>query len=369
MAAPTPISALVHSSTLVTAGLYLIIRFSYLLYSSYTLIQILLILSLFTSFYAGINSIFEKDLKKIIALSTLSHLGFIGIAFSSGLLHLAFFHILTHALFKSLLFITIGDIIINLNHSQDIRYLSSGMLYTPISCIVIYVSILNLLGLPNLRGYFSKDLVLEIINYSSSSILVIVVLFINVFFTYYYTYQLFFYSFQPIKVLPYQNFHSPMLVHTLCLFIISMSTLVFGFFFLRHICRLTLFYPVPSVNKSLPFFINLIMFLHLFLNSKLFTSNNPILNYYFSNIIFLSNLILTLGSNLYYNLSFILVKSLEFGVLNYSLNSYPKLIFNHLSSYILNLSTLNPIKRVLFIRSFITLLFVLILLNNINNYI
>lgn len=369
IAAPTPISALVHSSTLVTAGLYLIIRFSYLLYSSYTLIQLLLILRLFTSFYAGINSIFEKDLKKIIALSTLSHLGFIGIAFSSGLLHLAFFHMLTHALFKSLLFMTIGDIIINLNHSQDIRYLSSGILYTPISCTVMYVSVLNLLGLPNLRGYFSKDLVLEIMNYSSSSILVIVVLFINVFFTYYYTYQLFFYSFQPIKVLPYQNFHPPMLAHTLCLFIMSISTLLFGFFFLRHICSLTLFYPVPSINKFLPLYINIFMFLHLFLNTKLFTSNNPILNYYFSNIIYLSNLILTLRSNLYYNLSFILVKSLEFGILNYSLNSYPKLMFTHISSYILNLSTLNPIKTVLFIRPFILLLFVIILLNNIINYI
>jgi NADH-ubiquinone oxidoreductase chain 5 len=134
MAAPTPISALVHSSTLVTAGLYLIIRFSTYLYSSYSLMAILLSLSLYTSFYAGLNTIFETDLKKLIALSTLSHLGFIGMAYSAGLLQLAFFHILTHALFKSLLFMTMGDIIINLNHSQDIRYLSSGAIYTPVSC-------------------------------------------------------------------------------------------------------------------------------------------------------------------------------------------------------------------------------------------
>jgi len=125
IAAPTPISALVHSSTLVTAGLYLIIRFSSFIYSSYSLLVVLLVLRIFTSFYAGMNTIFETDLKKLIALSTLSHLGFIGIAYSAGLIHLSFFHMLTHALFKSLLFITIGDIIINLNHSQDIRYLSS----------------------------------------------------------------------------------------------------------------------------------------------------------------------------------------------------------------------------------------------------
>jgi NADH-ubiquinone oxidoreductase chain 5 len=119
IAAPTPISALVHSSTLVTAGLYLIMRYSYVLYSYPILIKLLFIASIFTSFYAGLNTIFEVDFKKLIALSTLSHLGFIGIAFSLGLLYLRFFHLLVHALFKSLLFITIGDIIINLNHSQD----------------------------------------------------------------------------------------------------------------------------------------------------------------------------------------------------------------------------------------------------------
>jgi len=305
MAAPTPISALVHSSTLVTAGLYLIIRYSYLLYSSYTLIKVLLILRLFTSFYAGINSIFEKDIKKLIALSTLRHLGFIGIAFSAGLLQLAYFHLLTHALFKSLLFICIGDIIINLNHSQDIRYLSSGMLYTPISCFIIYVSLLNLLGLPNLRGYFSKDLVLEIINYSNSSILLILIVFLNVIFTYYYTYQLFYYSFQPIKLFPYQNFHSPLLFHTFLLFLIRVTTLLFGFFFISHICYTLLFLPIPSLVKWLPLFINTVIFTILLINGKIFTSNSPNLNYYFSNIIYLSTVIITLSSNLYYNVRFI----------------------------------------------------------------
>ena len=366
IAAPTPISALVHSSTLVTAGLYLMIRFSYLLYSSYSLIQLLLILRLFTSFYAGMNSIFEKDLKKIIALSTLRHLGFIGIAFSVGLLQLAFFHILTHALFKSLLFMTMGDIMINLNHSQDIRYLSSGMLYTPMSCMVMYVSILNLLGMPNLSGYFSKDLVLEIMNYSWLSPVVLFVLFLNVFFTYYYTYQLVFYSFQPIKVLPYQNFHSPSLPHTLCLFLMSLRTILFGFFFMRHICPFILFYPVPSLNKWLPLFINFVMFSHLLLNAKLFTSNAPTLNYYFSNIIYLSNVMLRAASNLHYNLSFMLVKSLEIGVLRFSLNTYTKLTFAQLTRYVFDISILNPMKIVLWSSPLLALLIVLVLLNNIS---
>lgn len=169
IAAPTPISALVHSSTLVTAGLYFIMRFHYILYSSPQVMQYLFLARIFTSFYAGINTIFEVDLKKLIALSTLSHLGFIGIAFSIGLLHLRFFHLLVHALFKSLLFMTMGDIIINLNHAQDARYLSGGYFITPFSVFIMSVSLLNLLGMPSLRGFFSKDLVLETISYSNAS--------------------------------------------------------------------------------------------------------------------------------------------------------------------------------------------------------
>nr|AGI78549.1 NADH dehydrogenase subunit 5 [Brachionus koreanus] len=322
MAAPTPISALVHSSTLVTAGLYLMMRYSYLLYSSYSLMKMLLILSIFTSFYAGMNSIFEKDMKKLIALSTLSHLGFIGMAFSSGLLHLAFFHLLTHALFKSLLFMCMGDIMINLNHSQDIRYLSSGMLYTPMSCMIMYVSLLNLLGLPNLSGYFSKDLVLEMMNYSDSSLLIMIIMLTNVFFTYYYTYQLFYYSFQPIKVYPYQNFHSPMLMHTLLLLLMSFSTLLFGSFFITHISYMLLFLPVSPMLKWAPLFINLSTFIILFINGSMFTSNSPNLNYYFSNMMFLSNVMLTFSSNLYYNVSFMLIKTGELGLYNYTLNSF-----------------------------------------------
>lgn len=369
IAAPTPISALVHSSTLVTAGLYLIIRFSYLLYSSYDLIKLLLILRLFTSFYAGMNSIFEKDLKKLIALSTLSHLGFIGIAFSAGLLKLAFFHMLTHALFKSLLFITMGDIMINLNHSQDIRYLSSGILYTPMSSIVIYVSILNLLGIPNIRGYFSKDLVLEMMNYSSVSSVVMFVLFINVFFTYYYTYQLFYFSFQPIKILPYQNFHSPMLIHSLLLFAISCSTLFFGFFFMRNISVFMLLYPVPLLNKILPYLINISMFLFLVLNSKLFCSNHPLVNYYFSNMIYLSNVMLTFSSNVYYNTRFVLVKSLENGLFNYLLNVYRASSVVAISNTLMRLSILHPIKIALYSSIFILFILIFILLNNIIHYI
>ena len=201
----------------------------------------LFVVRLFTSFYAGLNTIFEVDFKKLIALSTLRHLGFIGIAFSLGLLHLRFFHLLVHALFKSLLFITIGDIMINLNHSQDARYLSSGFLYTPFSCFVMSISLVNLLGLPRLRGFFSKDLVLETIRFSNVSFYLELVLYCNVIFTYYYTYKLFYYSFSTNKLNPYQLFHSVSLIHVVLICSLGLSTLVFSSFFINSVFSFVLF--------------------------------------------------------------------------------------------------------------------------------
>jgi len=220
----------VHSSTLVTAGLYLSIRFSFLLYSSSILIRFLLILSIFTSFYAGLNAIFETDIKKLIALSTLSHLGFIGIAFSCGLLYLSFFHLIIHALFKSVLFISMGDIITNLFHAQDIRFLSSGYFYTPFSFYIMAVRLLNLLGIPTIRGYFSKDLVLETCNFSYISFFLVVIIFLNVFFTYYYTYRLFYFSFSSVKFTPFTIKRVSSNTHVLIITLIRIIGVVFGSF-------------------------------------------------------------------------------------------------------------------------------------------
>jgi NADH-ubiquinone oxidoreductase chain 5 len=195
--------------------------------------KLLTFVSIFTSFYAGLNTVFEIDLKKLIALSTLSHLGFIAIAFSAGLLHLSFFHLLVHALFKSVLFIAIGDIIININHRQDIRYLSKGYTFTPFSSTVIRISIVNLLGIPNIRGYFSKDLVLETINFNERSIFVVFIIYFNVLLTYYYTYKLLFFRFQSLKLNPFQTFHSPFLIHTVLVSVLSLFTLFFSTIYIR----------------------------------------------------------------------------------------------------------------------------------------
>ena len=321
IAAPTPISALVHSSTLVTAGLYLIMRFNYILYSSPEVMKALFVVRLFTSFYAGLNTIFEVDFKKLIALSTLRHLGFIGIAFSLGLLHLRFFHLLVHALFKSLLFITIGDIMINLNHSQDARYLSSGFLYTPFSCFVMSISLVNLLGLPRLRGFFSKDLVLETIRFSNVSFYLELVLYCNVVFTYYYTYKLFYYSFSTNKLNPYQLFHSVSLIHVVLMCSLGLSTLVFSSFFINSVFSFVLFYPLALSVKFLPIILNSAMFLYLLLFLVLPTVKSKLVASYCSSMLFLRNLAMTFSSNIYYAILFSRVKSTEIGFVNYSFNT------------------------------------------------
>ena len=321
IAAPTPISALVHSSTLVTAGLYLMIRYSYFLYSHVLLLQALLILSIFTSFYAGLNAIFEVDLKKLIALSTLSHLGFIGLSFSLGLINLSFFHMLVHALFKSLLFMRMGDIITNLFHSQDVRFLSSGMSVTPFSCQIMYVSLLNLLGLPRLSGFFSKDLVLETLNFSSVSVFFMVVMFINVFFTYFYTYQLFYYSFSPVKFTPYIVVHVPLLMHSLLLTILGVFSIFFGYFYLSNICYYVVFPPIPLANKLIPLLLNFCVFSFLLVNEKFPVLENSKIFYYFSTMMYLFPFMSTFTSRFYYAQRFKFVKTIEYGALNSIINS------------------------------------------------
>lgn len=161
MAAPTPVSALVHSSTLVTAGVYLLIRFNILIVDTISS-KILLLLAGLTIFMAGLGANFEFDLKKIIALSTLRQLGLIIRILAIGFPKLAYFHLLTHALFKALLFICAGAIIHNIKDSQDIRTIGALTIGMPITVACLRVANLALCGTPFLAGFYSKDLILEI---------------------------------------------------------------------------------------------------------------------------------------------------------------------------------------------------------------
>nr|QVJ97805.1 NADH dehydrogenase subunit 5 [Rhipicephalus microplus] len=189
MAAPTPVSALVHSSTLVTAGVYLLIRFN-LLFNYSIFSSFLLKISLMTMVMAGINAFFENDLKKIIAFSTLSQLSIMMLILALGLTSLAFFHLIVHAIFKSMLFLCAGFIIHNLMGNQDIRFLSNFFKFSPtiLSCMII--GMLSLMGFPFIGGFYSKDIIMEFFFLKSQNMIEMIFFIIGILFTFLYNMRL-----------------------------------------------------------------------------------------------------------------------------------------------------------------------------------
>lgn len=168
IAAPTPVSALVHSSTLVTAGVFLIIRFYPYLHLRKTFHFYLAVTAIITITIASINALAETDIKKIIALSTLRQLGVIIASLAINIPNLAFFHLITHALFKALLFITAGTLIHLHLHSQDLRRIGNLSAQIPLTTAALTCANIALCGLPFIAGFYSKDLILEITIFSTN---------------------------------------------------------------------------------------------------------------------------------------------------------------------------------------------------------
>nr|YP_009441793.1 NADH dehydrogenase subunit 5 [Pelecotoma fennica]AOY39364.1 NADH dehydrogenase subunit 5 [Pelecotoma fennica] len=191
MAAPTPVSSLVHSSTLVTAGVYLLIRFNFCFDS--TLLFFLLFISSMTMFMSGLGANFEFDLKKIIALSTLSQLGLMVSVLALGDYKLAFFHLLVHALFKALLFMCAGSMIHSLLNCQDIRLMGGVDVGLPLTCLFFTISNLALAGLPFLSGFYSKDLIMEFMAMSYMNIFIYLMFYISIGLTVCYSARLIYY--------------------------------------------------------------------------------------------------------------------------------------------------------------------------------
>nr|YP_010735801.1 NADH dehydrogenase subunit 5 [China mantispoides]WEL32765.1 NADH dehydrogenase subunit 5 [China mantispoides] len=192
MAAPTPVSALVHSSTLVTAGVYLMIRFNFiLLMSSFNLI--LMFFGSLTMLMSGLVANHEFDLSSIIALSTLSQLGFMMMILSLGFYELAFFHLLTHALFSALLFLCSGSFIHSMGDFQDIRFMGSLVNFMPLSSICFSISSLSLCGMPFLSGFYSSDLILDYVMFNWFNFLIFLICFFSIGLTSMYTFRLFYY--------------------------------------------------------------------------------------------------------------------------------------------------------------------------------
>nr|ALQ78822.1 NADH dehydrogenase subunit 5 [Hemipodia simplex] len=173
MAAPTPVSALVHSSTLVTAGVFLIIRFYPMLSDFYMFNTALLMISTMTMFMAGMSAILETDLKKIIALSTLSQLGVMMASISLALPNLAFFHLVTHAMFKALLFVCAGSLIHLHHHSQDLRSMGNTANQLPLTMGCLLAANMALCGLPFMAGFYSKDMIIEMCLFNQANTVIV----------------------------------------------------------------------------------------------------------------------------------------------------------------------------------------------------
>ena len=161
MEGPTPISALIHAATMVTAGIFMVARMSPLFELSQTALDFVLFIGATTAFFTGLIGIVQNDIKRVIAYSTLSQLGYMTVALGVSAYSAAIFHLMTHAFFKALLFLGAGSVIIALHHEQDMRRMGGLRKYMPITWITMWIGTLALVGMPFFAGFYSKDTIIE----------------------------------------------------------------------------------------------------------------------------------------------------------------------------------------------------------------
>lgn len=161
MEGPTPISALIHAATMVTAGIFMVSRMSPLFELSDAALSFVLVIGAITALFMGFLGIIQNDIKRVVAYSTLSQLGYMTVALGASAYQVAVFHLMTHAFFKALLFLAAGSVIIGMHHDQDIRNMGGLRKYMPITWITSLVGSLALIGTPFFSGFYSKDSIIE----------------------------------------------------------------------------------------------------------------------------------------------------------------------------------------------------------------
>jgi NADH-quinone oxidoreductase subunit L len=163
MEGPTPISALIHAATMVTAGIFMVARMSPLFELSDTALNFVLVIGAITALFMGFLGIIQNDIKRVVAYSTLSQLGYMTVALGASAYSVAVFHLMTHAFFKALLFLGAGSVIMGCHHNQDIRWMGGLRKYMPITWITSLVGSLALIGTPFFAGFYSKDSIIEVV--------------------------------------------------------------------------------------------------------------------------------------------------------------------------------------------------------------
>ena len=277
MAAPTPVSALVHSSTLVTAGVYLLIRIN-LLIVEINIRKFLSVLGMLTIIMAGITAIVEIDMKKVIALSTLRQLGIIIIILGIGNPVLAFFHLISHAFFKAILFMCAGLIIHRIKDYQDIRKIGFNYLNINLSVSIMMIANIRLCGLPFLRGFYSKDLIIEIVIIKGKNIFLFLILILGTGLTVIYSCRLnFLISLNFMKTESFYNIsENARLILIGILFLIPISVLG----------GLTISWNIIRINKIiyLPFWIKSFVLLLIIVSLVIYTYIHNNIEYIFKNM-------------------------------------------------------------------------------------
>ena len=166
MEGPTPISALIHAATMVTAGIFMVARMSPLFELSDTALSFVIVIGAITALFMGFLGIIQNDIKRVVAYSTLSQLGYMTVALGASAYSVAIFHLMTHAFFKALLFLGAGSVIIGMHHDQDIRNMGGLRKYMPITWITSLIGSLALIGTPFFAGFYSKDSIIEAVGAS-----------------------------------------------------------------------------------------------------------------------------------------------------------------------------------------------------------
>jgi NADH-quinone oxidoreductase subunit L len=194
MEGPTPISALIHAATMVTAGIFMVARMSPLFELSSTALSFVMIIGAITALFMGFLGIIQNDIKRVVAYSTLSQLGYMTVALGASAYSVAIFHLMTHAFFKALLFLGAGAVIMGMHHDQDIRNMGNLKKYMPVTWITSLIGSLALIGTPFLSGFYSKDSIIEAAKFSTlpgSGFAYFAVL-VGVFVTAFYSFRMYF---------------------------------------------------------------------------------------------------------------------------------------------------------------------------------
>jgi NADH-quinone oxidoreductase subunit L len=234
MEGPTPISALIHAATMVTAGIFMVARMSPIYELSETALSVVLVIGAITALFMGLLGLIQNDIKRVVAYSTLSQLGYMTVALGASAYAAGLFHLMTHAFFKALLFLAAGSVIIAMHHDQDIRNMGGLRKYMPITYWTSLIGSLALIGFPGFSGFFSKDAIIEAVHHSTvaGADFAYVAVLVGVFITALYSFRMFFIVFHGQERMDdhtRHHLHETPWVVTLPLVLLAIPSVVIGY--------------------------------------------------------------------------------------------------------------------------------------------